>query len=223
MLRTLPALLLSWLVAIVLTGCSGSPPAEDAKADIAKVLDVKSSFGPDFKVSTVAPTGIDPRLLAPQSLPQGAVFDPPDCAKVATGLVVPQGLKGNMAATTAEGDGNRFIAIAVETSESLQFPDPGDKCKKVAFAGAGVRGLVEVVESPTIDGVRTLGTHRVVQTTVNGKPASGEIYNYVASFATFMVIVTANPLVEPNKPVVPVDTQRARDLLSAAVSAVRGT
>jgi hypothetical protein len=223
MLRTLLAILVSWAVAVFLAACSGSPPADDSKADIAKVLDVKSSFGSEFKVSTVAPTGIDPRLLAPQALPQGAVFDPPDCAKVATGLVVPQGLKGNMAATTAEGDGNRFIAIAVETSESLQSPDPGDACKKVAFAGAGVRGLVEVVESPTIDGVRTLGTHRVVQTIVDGKPASGELYNYVASFSTLMVIVTANPLVVPNEPVVPVDTQRARDLLSAAVAAVRGT
>jgi hypothetical protein len=223
MLRTLLAILVSWAVAVSLAACSGSPPADDSKADIAKVLDVKSSFGSEFKVSTVAPTGIDPRLLAPQALPRGAVFDPPDCAKVATGLVVPQGLKGNMAATTAEGDGNRFIAIAVETSESLQSPDPGDACKKVAFAGAGVRGLVEVVESPAIDGVRTLGTHRVVQTIVDGKPASGELYNYVASFSTLMVIVTANPLVVPNEPVVPVDTQRARDLLSAAVAAVRGT
>ena len=184
---------------------------------------MKSSFGPEFKVSTVAPTGIDPRLLAPQALPPGAVFDPPDCAKVATGLVVPPGLKGNMAATTAEGDGNRFIAIAVETSEPLQFPDPGEACQKVAFAGGGVRGLVEVVEAPRIDGVRTLGTHRVVQTMVDGKPATGELYNYLASFSTFRVIVTANPLVEPNKPVVPVDTQRARDLLSAAVKAVRGS
>jgi hypothetical protein len=219
MLRTLLAL----AVAIVLAACSSSPPADDSKADIAKVLDVKSSFGPEFKVSTVAPTGIDPRLLGPQAVPSGAVFDPADCAKEATGLVVPPGLKGNMAATTAEGDGNRFIAIAVETSEALQFPDPGDSCKKVAFAGRGVRGLVEVVESPTIAGVRTLGTHRVVQTMVDDKPASGELYNYVASFSTFMVIVTANPLVEPNKPVVPVDTQRARDLLSATVAAVRGS
>lgn len=223
MFRTLLAILVSWAVALLLVACSGNPPAEDSTADIAKVLDVKSSFGSDFKVSTVAPTGIDPRLLAPQALPQGAVFDPPRCAKVATGLVVPQGLKGNMAATTAEGDGNRFIAIAVETSEPLQSPDPGDACKKVAFAGAGVRGLVEVVESPVIDGVRTLGIHRVVQTMVDGKPASGELYNYVASFSTLMVIVTANPLVVPNEPVVPVDTQRARDLLSATVAAVRGT
>ncbi len=214
---------LALVVAIVLAACSGNPPADDSKADIARVLDVKSSFGPEFKVSTVAPTGIDPRLLAPQALPKGAVFDPPDCAKVATGLVVPPGLKGNMAAMTAEGDGNRFIAIAVETSEALQFPDSGEGCKKVAFAGGGVRGLVEVAESPTIGGVRTLGTHRVVQTMVDNKPASGELYNYVASFSTFMVIVTANPLVEPNKPVVPVDTQRARDLLSAAVKAVRGS
>ncbi len=219
MLRTLLALAL----AIVLAACSHAPASDDSKADIANVLDVKSSFGPEFTVSTVAPAAIDPRLLAPQALPQGAVFDPPDCAKAGTGLVVPPGLKGNMAATTAEGDGNRFIAIAVETSEALQIPDPGEGCKKVAFAGGGVRGLVEVVDSPVIDGARTLGTHRVVQTMVGGKPASGELYNYVASFSTFMVIVTANPLVEPNKPVVPVDTQRARDLLSAAVKAVRGS
>jgi hypothetical protein len=218
MLRTLLAL----ACALGLAACSSSPPAVDSKADIAHVLDVKSSFGPEFAVSTVAPTGIDPRLLAPQALPPGAVFDPPGCSKEATGLVVPPGLKGNMAATTAEGDGNRFIAIAVETSEPLQYPDPGDACKKVAFAGGGVRGLVEVVESPAIDGVHTLGTHRVVQTKVADKPVSGELYNYVASFATFTVIVTANPLVVPNKPVAPVDTQRARDLLTAAVKAVRG-
>jgi hypothetical protein len=225
MLRTLLAL----ASAIVLTACSGGPggPAatgpDASKADIAKVLDVKSDFGPEFKTTAVAPTGIDPRLLAPQALPPGAVFDPADCAKEAAGLVVPPGVKGNMAATTAEGDGGRFIVIAVETSEPLQTPDPGDACKKVAFAGGGARGLVEVVESPSIDGARTLGTHRVVQTVVDGKPASGELYNYVASFSTFMVIVTANPLVVTNQPVVPVDTHRARDLLSAAVKAVRGT
>jgi len=209
-------------VAIAVAGCSTAPAPDEAKADISKVLDTKSTFGPEFKVSTVAPTGIDPRLLAQQPLPPGTVFDPPDCAKVALGTTVPPGLKGNMAATTAEGDGNRFIAIALETSEELPMPDPGDACKKVAFAGGGLRGLVEVVEAPAIDGVRTLGTHRVVQTMVGGKPATGEIYNYLADFSTFRVIVTANPLVEPSKPVVPVDTQRARDLLAAAVKDVRG-
>jgi hypothetical protein len=35
------------------------------------------------------------------------------------------------------------------------------------------------------------------------------------------MIVTANPLVLPDKPVVPVNTQRARDLLVKAVAAVR--
>jgi hypothetical protein len=222
MFRTLLATLVCCAVATASAGCSAKPAADESKADIAKVLDVKSDFGPQFKVSTVAPTGIDPRLLAQQPLPPGTVFDPPGCAKVAEGTTLPQGLKGNMAATTAEGDGNRFIAIALETSEALTTPDPGDACKKVAFAGGGVRGLVEVVEAPAIDGVKTLGTHRVLQTMVNGKPATGEIYNYLADFSTFRVIVTANPLVEPNKPVTPVDTQRARDLLAAAVKAVRG-
>lgn len=219
MLRTLLAI----AVAITSAACSSQSAVSDSSADIARVLDVKSNFGPDFKVSTVAPTGIDPRLLAQQPLPHGTVFDPPDCAKVATGATVPQGVKGNMAATTAEGKGNRFIVIAVETSEALPFPDPGDACKKVAFAGGGVRGLDEVVEAPRIDGVQTLGTHRVLQTVVGGKPATGELYNYLATFSTFRVIVTANPLVEPNEPVLPVDTQRARDLLAAAVKAVRGS
>ncbi|MDT7758596.1 MAG: hypothetical protein QOH27_4494 [Mycobacterium sp.] len=217
MLRTLLVVAYAGL----LTACA-SGESTPTTTDIAKVLDVKSSFGPAFKVSTFGPAGVDPHLLSGQALPPGVVFDPADCAKVAAGLTVPEGLKGNMAATTAEGEGNRFITIAVETSEALPFPDPGDACKKFAFAANGMRGLDEVVESPTIDGVRTLGTHRVVQTMVNGKPASGELYNYVAAFGNYRVIVTANPLVDPSKPVVPVNTQRASDLLSASVKAIRG-
>ncbi|WP_264027741.1 DUF5642 family protein, partial [Mycolicibacterium insubricum] len=65
---------------------------------------------------------------------------------------------------TAEGDGVRYVAIAVETSERVPVPTPGEQCKKVAFTGAGVRGLVEVVDAPQIEGVHTVGTHRVLQT-----------------------------------------------------------
>ena len=191
-------------------------------ADIAHVANVKSSFGPEFKVTSVAPTGIDPRLLGPQALPQGMTFDPADCAKAATQQVLPAGVKGNMAATTAEGNGNRFIAIAIETSEAVPRNDPPQNCQKVGFTGPNVRGLVEVVEAPHIDGVHTLGIHRVLQTTADGKPRTGELYNYIANFGTFLVLVTANPLVLPDKPVAPVDTQRARDLLTAAVAAVKG-
>jgi hypothetical protein len=36
------------------------------------------------------------------------------------------------------------------------------------------------------------------------------------------VIVTANPLVVPDKPVAPVDTKRAGELLVAGVKAIRG-
>jgi hypothetical protein len=208
----------------VLAACATGQSAEQdlSHADIAHVANVKSGFGPEFKVTNVGPTGIDPRLLGPQALPQGMTFDPADCAKAASQQVVPAGAKGNMAATTAEGDGNRFIAIAVETNEPAAVSDPAQNCQKVQFSGPGVRGLVEVVEAPKIDGVHTLGTHRVLQTTVDGKPRTGELYNYMASFGTFVVIVTANPLVLPDKPVAPVDTQRARDLLTAAVAAVKG-
>jgi Domain of unknown function (DUF5642) len=206
----------------VLAGCGTGQSAGSVDADIANLASVKSTFGPQFHVSHVGPTGIDPRLLAPQTLPPGMKFEPADCTKFATEQALPAGLKGNMAATSAEGEGNRFIAIAVETSEPVPFNDPGQGCQKVGFAGAGIRGLVEVVDAPQIDGVRTLGTHRVLQTLVGGNPRTGELYNYVASFDTYLVIVTANPLVLRDKPVAPVNTQRARDLLTAAVAAVRG-
>jgi hypothetical protein len=216
------------MVAVACTGllaacATGQSAGQDfSHADIAYIANVKSSFGSDFKTTSVGPTGIDPRLLGPQTLPPGMTFDPADCANAATQQVVPPGVKGNMAATTAEGDGNRFIAIAVETSEAVPVSDPAQNCQKVGFTGPGVRGLVEVVEAPQIGGVHTVGTHRVLQTTADGKPRTGELYNYVASFGTFVVIVTANPLVLPDKPVAPVNTKRARDLLTAAVAAVKG-
>jgi len=208
----------------VVAACGSGQSAEQdfSHADIAHVANVKSSFGSEFKVTTVGPTGIDPRLLGRQTLPPGMMFDPADCAKGASQPLVPSGVKGNMAATTAEGKGNRFIAIAIETSEAVPANDPSQNCHKVTFTKPGMHGLVEVVEAPQIGGVHTVGTHRVVQTTVAGKRLTGELYNYVASFGTFLVIVTANPLVLPGKPVDPVDTQRARDLLTAAVAAVKG-
>lgn len=210
-------------LAAVLAACANGQPADQdlSRADIAHIANVKSNFGSDFKVSNVGPTGIDPRLLAPQNLPPGMTFDPAACAKAATQQVLPPGVKGNMAATTAEGDGNRFIAIAVETSEAVSVSDPAQDCQKVEIGGPGMRGLVETVDAPQISGTHTRGTHRVLQTTVDGKPRTGELYNYVASFGTFLVIVTANPLVAPDKPVAPVNTQRARDLLSSAVAAVK--
>ena len=118
-----------------------------------------------------------------------------------------------MAATTAEGEGNRFIAIAVETSEPVPLNDPGQKLQKGQIPGARYARTRRGRRGATDRRVRTFGTHRILQTTVDGKPRTGELYNYVASFDTFLVIVTANPLVLPDKPVAPVDHKRARDLL----------
>jgi hypothetical protein len=208
----------------LLAGCGSGGQTEDelSTADIAKISEVRSTFGPQFQYRDIAPTGIDPKLLQPQGMPEGVTFQPPECAKYARGLLPEDGLKGNMAAATAEGEGNRFIAIAVETSEPVPVDDTDEACKKVEFIGPQVRGLVEAVEAPQIEGVRTSATHRVVQTVVGGVPRTGELYNYIASFGSYLVIVTANPLVVPGRQVAPVDTQRARDLLTAAVAAVKG-
>lgn len=128
-----------------------------------------------------------------------------------------------MASITAEGDGNRFIAIAVETSEPIPLDIPADNCKRVTFNGPNAGGVVENIESPQIDGAQTLGNHRTLQARFAGQELHrGEVFSYVASFDNFAVIVTANPLVLPDQPVAPVDTERARNLLVDAVSAVRG-
>lgn len=218
--RKLALVMLSTGMCVV--ACGTTDQKEYPNADIANVAKLKSDFGPEFKVSEVGKTGIDPKMLAPQTMPPGMKFEPPECSKFAEGQALPDDLKGNMAATSAEGAGNRFIVLAVETSSPIPANDPDDACKQVKFAGPGMRGQVEVVDAPQIDGAHTTGTHRIVQTVVGGKPRTGELYNYVARFGSFMVIVTANPLVQPNKPVVPVDTKKAQDLLSAAVGAVRG-
>jgi Domain of unknown function (DUF5642) len=214
--RAVLALVCAGVLAACSSGQSGAP-----HADISKIASVKSSFGPQFHITEVTPTGIDAKLLAGQKLPDGLKFDPEDCAKFATGQVVPSDVQGNMAAVSAEGDGNRFIAIAVETSEPVPFTEPGPGCQKVGFVGGALRGLVEVIEAPKIDGTQTLGVHRVLQTVIDGKPRIGEVYNYSAHFGDYQVLVTANALVLPDKPVAPVNTQRARDLLTAAVAAVK--
>jgi len=203
----------------VIAGCSSG--ATSAKVDIKKVSEVKSSFGPDYRVTDIGERGIDPKVLSGRKLPDGLKFDPPNCAKAAAGPEMPPDLQGNMAAISAEGKGNRFVVIAVETSKALPFNDPGKDCAKVAFSGPQLRGGLEVVDAPQIDGTHTLGVHRVLQALVAGGPRTGELYDYSAQFGDYQVIVTANPLVIPGQPVAPVDTQRARDLLVSAVKAVR--
>jgi hypothetical protein len=148
-------------------------------------------------------------------------LDPADCAKFVVSQDMPPGLQGNMAAVSAEGNGNRFIAMALQTSQPVAFNDPGRNCKKVGFEGDRVRGVIEVVDVPQIDGTRTLGVHRVIQATVGPASRTGELYNYSAHFGDYQVIVTANAMVVPGKPLTPVDTSRARELLVKSVAAVR--
>jgi len=220
---TLAAMLIRTMATVM--ACAAAVAGCQAKAgpaaDIARIADLKSSFGKQFAVSEVPPTGIDPKFLTGQKLPDGLKFQPPNCAQFAAGQLVPTGTEGNMSAVSAEGQGNRFIVIAVETNEPVPVSEPGKDCSKVTFDGGTIRGTVEAVEVPKIDGTTTIGVHRVVQTTVNGKPRTGEVFNYSAHFGNYQVIVSANPLVLPDKPTVPVNTQRARDLLIAGVNAIR--
>jgi hypothetical protein len=209
-------------VVCVLAGCSSGTNAASTNADIAKVVQVKSDFGPEFKVADISERAIDPKLLAARKLPPGLTFDPANCAKVAVGPDMPPDLQGNMAAVSAEGNGVRYVVIAIETSKPVPVNDPGKDCSKVAFSGSAVRGAFEVVDTPHIDNTQTVGVHRVLQTAAPGGTRTGELFDYSAQFGDYQVIVIANPLVIPDQPVAKVDTQRARDLLVKAVAAIRG-
>jgi len=204
----------------LLAACS-HPSEAPPLADITKIAQVKSDFGPGYKVKETAKTGIDPKVLSTHKLPPGLTFHPPDCESFVVGEDMPAGLQGNMAAVAAEGAGGRFITMAVQTSQPVPFKEPGSNCKKVAFQGGRVRGLIEIVDVPQIDGTQTLGVHRVLQTVVQGKPRTGELYNYSAHFGDYQVIVTANPIVVQGQPATPVDTKQARDLLVESVAAIR--
>lgn len=218
----IPRILLVVGCAGVLAACgSGGSETKDS-ADITKVVDVKSTFGKDFTVKDYGKTSIDPQMFANRQLPDGLKFDPPECSKFVINQQMPSDVQGNMAAVAAEGDSGRYITIAMETSKSLPFNDPGRGCERVGFIGGKVQGMVEVVEAPHIDGVRTIGVRRIRQVVIDGQPrAGGELYTYTAHFGNYQVIVTANQVVKKGQPSAPIDTERARNLLTAAVAAVR--
>ena len=206
----------------LLAACSHGSSETAPTADITKISQVKSAFGPEYKVKETPKTAIDPKVLSTHKLPPGLKFHPPNCASTVIPEDIPPGLQGNMAAVSAEGNGNRFIVMAVQTSAPLPFNEPGRNCLMVGFVGGGVRGLKEGVDVPKIEGTRTLGVRTVIQTVVQGKPRSGELYDYTAHFGDYQVIVTANPQLKPGQPSTPVDTNLARDLLVKSVAAIKG-
>ena len=190
--------------------------------DISKIFAVKSTFGPDYRVVTSGPTGIDPRLLAPPTLSPDMTFDPADCSKYALGQTLPSGLTGRMATVSAEGDDNRFVAVAVQTSQQVPYEPLSDSCKHIAFTGRSVSGVIDVIDAPHIAAAQTLATHRVLKATLGGQERSGELYNYTAYLGNGVVLVAASPLAMPNGSPVAVDVVKARQLLSDSVAAVRG-
>lgn len=181
----------------LLAGCSAAEdPGTAEPVDISKIGQLTSTFGPEFQVSEKS-SGLDPKILENQKPPEGVKFEPAECGEFASMQTLPPDLKGNMSAVIAEGAGNRLVAIALETSQRVPLNDPSDNCKKFSYAAGATRGTIESVPAPQIDGVQTLGVHRVVQATVDGKMQTGEVYSYIAQLGEYQVIVTANPLVTP--------------------------
>jgi hypothetical protein len=196
---------------------------EHKPVDTAKVFEVKSTFGDDFRVNTKGPKDIDPKMLGPQKLPPGVTFDPADCADYVASGRLPKGIRGKMSVLAADGDGNRFISMAVQADKDVPFDaETAKKCQHVTFEAGKITGLVDEVDAPHIDGAETVGTRREITATVGENQQSREVYNFTAYLGDWLVLVTANPLPVKGQPPTPVDADRARQLLVDSVSAVRG-
>ncbi len=215
-LKALLGLACAGLVAACSSGESAHP------ADIKKVFTVESTFGPEFRVKGKGPSGIDPQLEGSQGLPPNVTFEPADCGKYTTGQRLPLGTQGKMAAVFADGKGNRFVTVAFQTADELPFEAIPDQCKHVTFSGPNLNGVVDAVDAPQIEGAHTLGTYRQVEAKVGEKEQSQEVYHFAAYLGRSLVVVTAAPLAAPNQPPSPIDVDRARRLLTDAVSAIRG-
>ena len=107
-----------------------------------------------FAVTEVPPTGIDPEVPHRPEVARRLRSSSRPAARSSRPTTAPSGTEGNMAAVSAEGEGNRFIVIAV-----------GDQRERVPVTGSPVRtgrqgrlrrwpgrGTVESVEAPKIDG-----------------------------------------------------------------------
>lgn len=218
--RTL-ALVLCSAALVAPTACSASS-MRNRHIDISKIFLVKSTFGPDYKVATTGPAAIDPRLLIAPTLSSDMTFEPADCAKYASGQTLPRDLTGTMATVSAEGDRNRFVAAALQTSQQVPYEPISENCRHIAFTGRSVKGVIDLVDAPRIDDAETLATHRVLQATLGGQDRSSDLYNYTAYLGNCVVLVAATSVAAPDQPPAAVDVEMARRLLTDSVASVRG-
>jgi Domain of unknown function (DUF5642) len=213
------------LVGVVCVGLLASCSSKPKPVDVTKIFAVKSTFGSDYRTSSKGPNDISPQMVGEQKLPPGVTFDPPDCEKLATGQRLPSGTQGKTAAVSADGKGNRLVAIAVVANTTVPYDASlTDKCKHVGFKTDknNLNGSVDVVDAPQINGVQTSGRHRQVTISARGKERNNELYSYVAYFGDTVVIVDASPMRTRGQQQAPaIDTDRAQQLLKDAVAAMR--
>lgn len=203
-----------------LAACSGS----HKPIDTTKLFNVESTFGSDFKTQNKGPTDIEPKMLGPQKMPQGVTFDPADCGDYAAGSGrPPKGIRGKMSVVSADGNGNRLVVIAMQADKDMPFDaEAANKCKHVSFQAGKLTGYLDEVDAPHIDGAQTAGSHSSIEMTGgDGQQSSRESYTFTAYLGDARVQVTANPLPVRGQPLAMVDADRARQLLTDSVSAVR--
>ncbi|MEB3020747.1 DUF5642 family protein [[Mycobacterium] crassicus] len=208
------------LCAQALTGCGGGHKPYDTT----KLFNIESSFGSDFKTQHQGPKDIDPKILGPQKMPPGVTFDPSDCADYAASSGrPPKGIRGKMSMLSINGNGNQFVAIAMQADSDIPFDtSAAEKCKHVSFQAGKLTGYLDEVDAPQIDKAKTSGSHSEIEVTgKDGQQQSRESYTFTAYLGDAMVQVTATPTPVRGQPAAMVDADRAREILVDAVSALR--
>lgn len=210
--------LVSMVCAGWLTACS----KHHEPIDTGKLFKAKSMFGEGYKTKTKGPGDLSPKLLGPQNLPDTVTFDPADCRDTVAGGWVPKGTRGKMSVLTADGEGNRFTAVAAQADRDLPFDAAAvQRCEHTTFEAGKVTGYIDKVPAPQIDGAQTVGWHWELEITVGDQQRSRETYNFAAYLGDAMVLVTASPLAARGQPIPVVNADEARQLLTESVAALR--
>ena len=192
-------------------------------ADITKVSEVKSSFGPEFKVPDIPKRAIDPKLLSARKLARRADLRPRRTArKFAAGPGHATGLAGQHGRGVRRGQRQPVRRHRGGDLQGAAGQRPGKDCRRWRSRAASCAAASRSSMRRTSTVTRTLGVHRVLQTVVDGQAAHRRALRLLRSVRRLSGDRHRQSACGARPAGRAVDTQRARDLLVKAVAAVRG-
>jgi hypothetical protein len=191
-----------------------SLPAEPPSGyDISRIAQLANAFPPDFKVTPIGPITLtqeqaDRAMGAMKKL--GSTYNPPECDQL---LKHPITLAGSKMQGFAARGSQEIMVAAAQSAQPVPTFMPVDACKHVTFDEPGkVKGTVDHLPSPPIDGLTVIVLKVHVEVTEAGTSKTLDQYQYQAPLSDRTGVVVMGSA----------DPQLLEGLLTKAVTAIRG-